>query len=188
MALPLILGLAKFAAPRVLGLLTGISGNVTMADKAAGVVSQVAQAVTGTVSDTEALEILGDNPELQIEFRKQMNDHAVEMYAEETERLKGQIALIKTEHANEDGYVRRMRPTFGYVGALCTLMMFSTVTYAMLFKGIDDAVKMIKAYSGMEWIMLGLFSVIGVYVVSRSKDKKPSVMGLIGSIAKRIGK
>lgn len=95
---------------------------------------------------------------------------------------------MRVEYSNQDGYVRRMRPTYGYVGAYCIALMFTTITVVMMWKGVDDAVKMIKAYSKMEWIIVALLAVIGVYVKKRSDDKKPPVMGLLGALAQRVGR
>jgi hypothetical protein len=79
-----------------------------------------------------------------------------------------------------------MRPLFGYTVIYMIFMTFNTIVYTMLRHGPDDAIKVIKAFSEMEWIYIAALSAIGVYISKRSKDKNPLALGSIGSLLKKI--
>jgi hypothetical protein len=65
-------------------------------------------------------------------------------------------------------------------------MTFNTVIYTMLRYGPDDAVKVIKAFSEMEWIYIAALSAIGIYISKRSKDKNPGALGGLGGLIKKL--
>jgi hypothetical protein len=144
--------------------------------------------LTGESTDEAALKALEDKPELMIKYRADMNEHAVEMYAAETERVKVTNDAIHLEHANKHGFVRNMRPLFGYTVIYMVFMTFNTIVYTMLRHGPDDAIKVIKAFSEMEWIYIAALTAIGVYVSKRSKDKNPGAIGMIGRIIGKMRK
>lgn len=182
--LPIIMALAQVVGPTVVGLLAG-----KKAGNAAEVISQTARALTGASTDDAALEALEGNPELMIKYKAAMNEHAATMYAEETKRLEMVNETMRVEYENVDPYVRRMRPTFGYAMIFCMVLMFITSTGVMLFSSVDKAIKVIIAYSSMQWIIVAGLAALGVYIKKRSDDKAGGgALGFIGALAKRIGK
>lgn len=77
---------------------------------------------------------------------------------------------MRSEVASTDGFVRRMRPTFGYIMAFTWGVQMTAVAVAM-FTNPDTAPAIISALGelGMMW-SIGL-SVLGVYVYKRSTEK-----------------
>jgi hypothetical protein len=78
---------------------------------------------------------------------------------------------LRAEVASDDAYVRRMRPTFGYVMALTWCAQMVAVAWVIVADPaqagpVIDA----KASLGTLWTM-GL-SVLGIYVYKRSGDKQ----------------
>ena len=78
---------------------------------------------------------------------------------------------LQTEIASQDPYVRRMRPTFGYLMALTWAAQMFAVAYIMVFETahaslVIEAIESLSAIWG-----IGL-SVLGIYVYKRSEDKK----------------
>ena len=180
--IPAILALAQLVGPSVVGLLTGSK----TAAKAAEVVSQTARALTGASTDDAALEALKADPAKMLEYKAAMNEHAATMYAEETRRLGMVNDTMRVEYANADPYVRRMRPTFGYIIAASFGLLILTVC-TTIFISIDKAAVVIKALAELEWIIVAALAVIGVYVKKRSDDKAGGgALGLLGALAKRV--
>jgi hypothetical protein len=79
---------------------------------------------------------------------------------------------MRAEIKSEDAYIRRMRPTFGYVMALRWAAQMLGVAYIMIFK-TNDAIIVINAIESLGTIWAVALSVLGVYVYKRSEDKKP---------------
>lgn len=181
--LPAIMALAQFA-PSIIGLLT----KDKTASKAADIVSQTARVLTGTSDDAAALTALKDNPELQVQFKAQVDNHALAMYQEDTKRLEGTNETIRTEYANKDWYVRRMRPTFGYIMALSWGAQMGAITYRIIRGELAEVAVMITSFVQLTPLWLMGLSVLGLYVHNRSKDKQPAStgIGLLGALAKRI--
>ncbi len=77
---------------------------------------------------------------------------------------------IRAEVASSDAFVRRMRPTFGYIMALTWGIQMIAVAVTM-FVNPDAASDIISALAelGMMW-SVGL-SVLGVYVYRRTSEK-----------------
>ena len=91
----------------------------------------------------------------------------------------------RAEIASDDKYVRRMRPTFGYLLGLSWAAQMLGLAYIIVF----DTEKSVGVLSSMEalsaiWAM-GL-SVLGVYVYKRSEEKKISSGVLLGSAVRQI--
>lgn len=77
---------------------------------------------------------------------------------------------IRTEALADDIYVRRMRPTFGYIMAISWAAQMLAIAYIIVFRPADaGAVIAAMASLGTIW-SVGL-SVLGIYVYKRSQDK-----------------
>ena len=80
-------------------------------------------------------------------------------------------ASIRAEIISDDKYVRRMRPTFGYLMAATWAAQMFGVAYVIVFE-TAKAGFVLNAMSSLSAIWgIGL-SVLGIYVYKRSEDKK----------------
>lgn len=72
---------------------------------------------------------------------------------------------------SQDGYVRRMRPTFGYLMAFTRAAQMFGLAYT-IFVNPSEAGQIMATVSHLTGIWgIGL-SVLGIYVYKRSEDKK----------------
>lgn len=183
MILPVIAALVS-AAPALIGLFN--SNNDSTVAKVAKLASEVAQAVTGTGSDGEALAALEANPELMLEYQRQTAAQAIALYQEETKRLQTINETIRAETSSSDPYVRRMRPTMGYALILSWTMTMGAVVYVIVTDpGAASAVIVALADLSIMWSVA--LSVLGLYVYKRSEEKKPSGgLGVLGQIMGRF--
>jgi len=78
---------------------------------------------------------------------------------------------IRAEVASEDVYVRRMRPTFGYVVALTWAAQMGAVAYVI---ATDPAAagSVVAALGSLGTIWTVGLSVLGIYVYKRSQEKQ----------------
>ncbi len=78
---------------------------------------------------------------------------------------------LRAEVVSNDKYVRRMRPTFGYLMAFTWAAQMFAIAYVIVFRTHDTAYVLQAMESlGMIWA-IGL-SVLGVYVYKRSEEKR----------------
>jgi len=182
MPLPAILmGLAQLA-PAILPL---FSKNET-AQAAAEAVSSVAQQVTGAGSDDAALEALKADPQLLIEYQQAITARTVSMYQEETKRLEVVNQTMRVESSSSDWYVRRMRPTAGYVVTLAVLELTTAVAWT-IFTSPADAPNVVAAAINMTPILVPALAVVGVYVYRRSTEKLAATAGGAAQGMKALG-
>ena len=78
---------------------------------------------------------------------------------------------LRAEIASQDTYVRRMRPTFGYIMAGTWAAQMFGIAYVMIFD-TAHAGALIHAMSALSAIWGVGLSVLGVYVYKRSEEKK----------------
>lgn len=105
----------------------------------------------------------------------ELNRHVEKM--EEIESTERQTALkevnesLRSEVASTDPYVRRMRPTFGYIIALTWAAQMFALAYVIVVD-TKEAALVINAVESLGTIWgIGL-SVLGIYVYKRSEEKK----------------
>ena len=79
-------------------------------------------------------------------------------------------ATARIEAQSEDPYVRRMRPTFGYVMALTWAVQMAAVAWAIV-TAPKDAAEVVEALGALSLMWSVGLSVLGVYVYKRSSDK-----------------
>lgn len=78
---------------------------------------------------------------------------------------------LRAEVTSNDKYVRRMRPTFGYLMAFTWAVQMLAIAYVIIFRTPDTAYVLQAMESlGMVW-MIGL-SILGVYAYRRGGDKR----------------
>lgn len=73
----------------------------------------------------------------------------------------------------EDKYVRRMRPTFGYLLAFTWAAQMFAAAYVIVFD-TENAPEVLRAMGELGTIWAVGLSVLGIYVFKRSEDKKIS--------------
>ncbi|MGH1398515.1 MAG: 3TM-type holin [Alphaproteobacteria bacterium] len=78
---------------------------------------------------------------------------------------------IRAEVESQDKFVRRMRPTFGYLMALTWAAQMFGIAYIIIFDTARAGVVMAAMSSLTAIWSIGL-SVLGIYVYKRSEDKK----------------
>jgi hypothetical protein len=103
------------------------------------------------------------------------NRHMEEMTKlkiEEQTKLAAEVnSSLRAEITSNDKFVRRMRPTFGYLMAITWAAQMLGIAYIMIFH-TKDAVLVIDAMESLGTIWAVALSVLGVYVYKRSEDKK----------------
>lgn len=108
---------------------------------------------------------------IPIDQVKEANRHIEHLAKVETEQLKEINQSLRAEVQSQDPYVRRMRPTFGYLMALTWAAQMFAVAYIMVFE-TDKASLVIEAIESLSAIWAVGLSVLGIYVYKRSEDKQ----------------
>lgn len=131
-----------------------------------------------TKGATKALEDVDNalkNGQISTEQLAEANRHVEEIYSlkskEYRESIKQTNESLRAEIASQDKYVRRMRPTFGYLMAVTWTAQMLGIAYIIIFD-TERAGLIISAMGSLSAIWgIGL-SVLGIYVYKRSEDKK----------------
>lgn len=78
---------------------------------------------------------------------------------------------LRVEVASTDKYVRRMRPTFGYMIAVTWAAQMLALAYVVVFD-TKNAALVINAMENLGTIWAVGLSVMGIYVYKRSEEKR----------------
>jgi hypothetical protein len=78
---------------------------------------------------------------------------------------------LRAEIGSNDAYVRRMRPTFGYLMALTWAAQMFAIAYVVIFETQSAAI-VLQGMASLSTIWAVGLSVLGIYVYKRSEDKK----------------
>lgn len=78
---------------------------------------------------------------------------------------------VRAEIASDDKYVRRMRPTFGYLMAGTWAAQMFGIAYVIVFQ-TEKAAFILEGMAALSTIWAVGLSVLGIYVYKRSEDKK----------------
>lgn len=181
-------GLVAKAAPLIGSLLGGPAGG------AAGALIARALGTEATPEATAAA--LQADPEALERVRKLELAHEADltrMHLEaETARLGEINATMRAEAASHDGYVRRWRPTFGYLTAASWAVQCGAIAWAIVARPeqAGSVAQTITALTPMWGVAL---AVLGINVSARSRDKcvqagQAPAPGLLQALAERIGK
>lgn len=99
-------------------------------------------------------------------------EHLAGLQSEETREAFRQInESLRAEIISEDKFVRRMRPTFGYLMAITWAAQMLGIAYVIIFD-TDRAGSIMSAMASLSAIWAVGLSVLGIYVYKRSEDKK----------------
>ncbi len=94
---------------------------------------------------------------------------------------------IRAEAQSDDAYVRRMRPTFGYIMALTWAAQMGAVAYVVAVEP-DKAGPVIAAIASLGTIWTVGLSVLGIYVYKRSSEKLAAQEDRPGFLSTLIGR
>ena len=126
---------------------------------------------------SKALEDVSDTIKsggISSEQLAEANRHSEKMAALEIENYQENLAEInkslRAEIASEDQYVRRMRPTFGYLMAFTWAAQMFGIAYVIIFDTAKSGMVM-AAMGNLSAIWAVGLSVLGIYVYKRSEDK-----------------
>ncbi|HET8728530.1 MAG TPA: portal protein, partial [Alphaproteobacteria bacterium] len=134
-------------------------------------VREVAVAVTGAGDGEAALAALTADPAALVKFQTAAMAFELRLHAEDTRRLQAVNETIRSETASADAYVRRMRPTFGYVMAASFAGQMGALAW-LTVRDPGAAASVAVALADLTWLWgIGL-SVLGVYVYKRSEEKR----------------
>ena len=119
----------------------------------------------------EALSNGGISPEQAAEANRHL-ERMEQLKGEEFSLILSEVnQSLRAEVSSQDAYVRRMRPTFGYIMAFTWAAMMLSLSYVILFE-TDQAHIVINAIQALSPIWAVGLSVLGIYVYKRSEDKK----------------
>lgn len=159
--LPIII--SKLGLPLLVNLIGTALGRIN---------NPVAQSASEALGNFEgALEGGAITPEQMAEA----NRHAEAMAATKSKEYSGALAeinkTIRAEAGSGDRYVRRMRPTFGYLLAVTWALQMTAVAYIMVFH-TEQLPAVLNGMEGLSTIWAVALSVMGIYVYKRSEEKK----------------
>lgn len=176
MAFPLLaaFGIAKLLAPRIGHLLGGKDG-----EKIARDLTETALEISGENNAETLHQKLLTDPALLQEMSRQFQELEIRVLMEESARLSFINQSMQVEAQSNDAYVRRWRPTYGYLTAIAWFAMMAGSSAAIFWAVVKDpeqapviinAMGTALAQSSMLWGIA--LAVLGVSVHCRSKDKQ----------------
>jgi len=154
--------LSKIGIPALVNILSNVLG---------GVDSPAAKTASKALGDLDKALTAGV---LSAEQIAEANRHTEALAALQLKELETTITQtnesLRTEVVSEDLYVRRMRPTFGYLMAFTWTAQMMAITYIMVFR-TEDAPVILQAADSLTVIWTMALSVLGIYVYKRSREK-----------------
>lgn len=130
----------------------------------------------GAVQALEQVDAAIKAGQITNEQLAEANRHAEVMAKTQAEELRAAVAQVneslRAEIASEDKFVRRMRPTFGYLMALTWAAQMLGIAYIIIFD-TEKAGEIMAAMGSLSAIWAVGLSVLGIYVYKRSEDKRP---------------
>lgn len=129
----------------------------------------------GAATVLENVEQAIENGDISLDEVKEANRHLEAIEQIESDEFKTLISEVnqslRAEVASEDKYVRRMRPTFGYIMAVTWAAQMLSVAFVILDKP-EKAGEIMNGMASLSAIWTVGLSVLGIYVYKRSSDKK----------------
>lgn len=165
--IPALIGLA----PTLIDLFTK---DDSTAEKVLNTAVAVGKSLTGKDDPDDIAQALQADPALLMQFQIEAGNQAVEMYREDTKRLEAINQTMQVESKSDDWYVRRMRPTFGYIMALTWGLQMGAIAWTII-NTPEYANEVITAMVSLSTIWSVGLAVLGVYVYRRSGEKQSGV-------------
>lgn len=132
---------------------------------------------SGAVEALEKVDEALKAGQITSEQLSEANRHLEEIAKIQSEEMKLSLSeinqTIRSEVVSQDLYVRRMRPTFGYIMAITWAAQMLAIAYIIIFD-TSRAGFIINAIGSLTAIWGVGLSVLGIYVYKRSEDKKIS--------------
>jgi hypothetical protein len=154
--------LAKIGLPLLVNVVGGMLGRI---DNPVAKAASEAVKAAGTAIDRGEI-----TPEQVAEANRHVEKMAEIESGDYRDTIREVNATIRTEAQSEDAYVRRMRPTFGYVMAATWGLQMGAIAYTIVFE--PQFVKEVgESLAALTVIWSVGLSVLGVYVWKRSADK-----------------
>lgn len=137
-----------------------------------GINSPVTRSAADALEKVDQALRAGQIPTEQIIEANRHLEQLAQMQSEEFRVTLSEInQTIRAEVASQDKYVRRMRPTFGYLMALTWSAQMFGIAYIIIFD--TDRAGIVMAAMGSLSAIWGIgLSVLGIYVYKRSDDKR----------------
>jgi hypothetical protein len=112
---------------------------------------------------------------ISAEQMREANRHAEEMEKINMQEYETSLSEInqslRAEIMSQDLYVRRMRPTFGYIMAFTWAAQMFAVAFVVVFE-TEKVANVLEGMASLSTIWAVGLSVLGIYVYKRSEDKK----------------
>ena len=132
----------------------------------------VTQVAAKALSQVDAAIKAGQISNEQIAEANRHAEKMAQMQAQEnSEGLRAINETIRAEVSSGDAYVRRMRPTFGYLMAFTWAAQMFGIAYIIVFE-TEKSVFVLNAMGSLSAIWAVGLSVLGIYVYKRSEEKK----------------
>lgn len=113
--------------------------------------------------------------EISPEELSEMHRHTESLAQLKSDEYRAQVSEIneslRVEVASDDPYVRRMRPTFGYLMAVTWAAQMLSLAWVIL-EDPSNARLVMEGFESLGLIWTVGLSVLGIYVYKRSEDKK----------------
>jgi len=155
--------IAKIGVPVLINVLSEALGTMDNA---------VARGAAKTLENVDQAISQGQISESQLSEANRHAEKMAELKYKEYEASLGQVnQSLRAEILSEDKYVRRMRPTFGYLMAITWAAQMLGLAYVMVFE-TDKVGVVMHGMSSLSAIWGVGLSVLGVYIYKRSEDKK----------------
>ncbi|MCB1537984.1 MAG: ribokinase [Rhodospirillales bacterium] len=136
----------------------------------------VAQGAAKALDQTQAAMNTGAiTPEAQAEANRHLERMTELAQKERSDVLDSINQTMRTETQSSDVYVRRMRPTFGYLMAVTWAAQMLALAYIIVFD-TGRAPVVLQAVESLSTIWGIALSVLGLYVYKRSDEKRPIVL------------
>jgi hypothetical protein len=155
--------LAKVGLPILIEVVSTVLKKVDnpVAQGAAGALEEFQGALAGGALTDEQLAEANRHAETIAEMKIRENQTAFEQINES----------LRAEVGSSDAYVRRMRPTFGYLMAFTWAAQMFGLAYVVIFE-TDKAAAVLESMEALSAIWAVGLSVLGIYVYKRSEEKR----------------
>lgn len=155
--------LAQIGIPVLVRLLSDALGSID---------NPVARSASKALGEVDAAMRTGGIDPAQVEAARQHAEAMARMEHEEFVSSQAEVnQSLRAEVASEDPYVRRMRPTFGYLMAFTWAAQMFGLAYVIVFQTSRAGV-VLDAMESLSAIWAVALSVLGIYVYKRSEDKR----------------
>ncbi len=105
---------------------------------------------------------------------KELLQSITEIEKRDSEKIRQINKSLRTEVLSKDKYVRRMRPTFGYIMAISWFIQ-TTIIAISVITNPQISGEIISSFAELNVMWSVGLSVLGVYVYKRSGEKKNTI-------------